>query len=117
VWLVWNDEDVVRILASMFGDGDRYKHLEAPGSHYAACPFDKVLQDGQLIGLSTYSCYTVNVGSWFSLAMVDQGNAVDGAEVTLAWGEENGGTNKPVVERHVQTEVKATIRTSRPTKE
>jgi len=117
VWLVWNDEDVVRILASMFGDGDRYKHLEAPGSHYAACPFDKVLQDGQLIGLSTYSCYTVNVGSWFSLAMVDQGNAVDGAEVTLAWGEENGGTNKPVVERHVQTEVKATIRTSRPTKD
>ena len=51
VWLVWNDEDVVRIFASMFGTGDRYKALEAPGSHYSACPFDKVLLDGELVGL------------------------------------------------------------------
>ena len=116
VWLVWNDEDVTRVIASMFGTGDRYKHLEAPGSHYSACPFDKVEQDGKLIGLSTYSCYTVNVGHWFSLAMVDEAQAVDGAEVTLVWGEEDGGSDKPVVERHVQTEIRATIRTSRPIK-
>lgn len=114
VWLVWNDDDVIRIIASVFGTGDRYKHLEAPGSHYAACPFDEVLQDGKLIGLSTYSCYTVNVGHWFSLAMVDEAQAVDGAEVTLIWGEKDGGTAKPVVERHVQTEIRATIHTSRP---
>ena len=115
VWLVWNDDDVVRILASMFGSGDRYKHLEAPGSHYSALPFDKVLLNGKLVGLSTYSCYTSNVRAWFSLAMVDEDQAVDGAEVTLVWGEEGGGSSKPVVERHVQTEVRAVIHTSRPT--
>ena len=117
VWLVWNDDDVVRILASMFGSGDRYKHLEAPGSHYSALPFDKVLLNGKLVGLSTYSCYTSNVRAWFSLAMVDEDQAVDGTEVTLVWGEEGGGSSKPVVERHVQTEVRAVIHTSRPTVE
>ena len=117
VWLVWNDDDVVRILASMFGTGDRYKHLEAPGSHYSALPFDKVLLNGKLVGLSTYSCYTSNVRAWFSLAMVDEDQAVDGTEVTLIWGEEGGGSSKPVVERHVQTEVRAIIHTSRPTVE
>ena len=114
VWLVWNDEDVTRVLASQFGGGDRFKHMEAPGSHYAACPFDRVLQEDKLIGLSTYSCYTVNVGHWFSLAMINAAQAVDGAEVTLIWGEEDGGTAKPVVERHVQTEIRATIHTERP---
>jgi vanillate/3-O-methylgallate O-demethylase len=46
--------------------------------------------------------------------MVDEAQAVDGAEVTIIWGEENGGTAKPLVERHVQTDVRATIHTSRP---
>ena len=29
--------------------------------------------------------------------------------VTLVWGEPNGGTKKPTVEPHVQTEIKATV--------
>jgi glycine cleavage system aminomethyltransferase T len=115
VWLVWNDDDVLRVQASMYGTGDRYKYLEAPGSHYAACPFDEVLVDGKLIGLSTYSCYTTNVRAWFSLAMVDEAHAVDGAQVTVVWGEANGGSAKPSVERHVQTEIRAIVRKSRPT--
>ena len=115
VWLVWNDDDVLRVQSSMFGTGDRYKYLEAPGSHYAACPFDAVLLDGELIGLSTYSCYTTNVRSWFSLAMIDEAHAVDGTEVTVVWGEENGGSSKPSVERHVKTEIRTIVRTSRPT--
>jgi hypothetical protein len=32
-----------------------------------------------------------------------------GTEVTLVWGEEGGGSAKPVVERHVQTEIRATV--------
>ncbi|MBT4096669.1 MAG: aminomethyl transferase family protein, partial [Gemmatimonadetes bacterium] len=71
VWLVWNNEDVTRIFASMLGDGERYKYLEMPGSHYSTLPFDKVLLDGEMVGLSTYNVYTTNVRAWFSLAMVD----------------------------------------------
>jgi vanillate/3-O-methylgallate O-demethylase len=114
VWLVWNNDDCQRITGSMLGDGERYKYLEMPGAQYSTCPFDSVLLNGELIGLSTYNVYTTNVGAWFSLAMVDEAQAVDGAEVTIIWGEENGGTAKPLVERHVQTEVRAIVHTRRP---
>ena len=114
VWLVWNRDDVLKILGSALGGGDRYKHLEQPGSHYSTLPFDRVMQNGTLIGLSTYSVYTANVRAWFSLAMIDRAAAVDGAEVSVIWGEENGGTAKPSVERHVQTTVRAIIHTARP---
>lgn len=114
VWLVWNNDDVVRIFASMLGTGDRYKYLEMPGSHYSTLPFDKVLLKGEMVGLSTYNVYTTNVRAWFSLAMVDEAHAVDGTELTIVWGEEDGGSSKPVVEHHVQTEVRAILRTSRP---
>jgi glycine cleavage system aminomethyltransferase T len=114
VWLVWDDDDVTRIYRSMFGTGTPFKYLELPGAQYSTLPFDKVLQEGEMIGLSTYNVYTVNVGHWFSLAMVDEETAVDGAKATLIWGEEDGGSAKPIVERHEQTEVRVTIRTSRP---
>ena len=114
VWLVWNDEDVAKIFASMLGTGDHYKYMEAPGSQYSSLPFDKVLRDGKMIGLSTYNCYTSNVRHWFSLAMIDDAAAIDGTEVTVIWGEQDGGSHKPSVERHVQTEVRAVIHTARP---
>lgn len=114
VWLVWNDEDSLRITASMFGTGERYKYLEMPGAQYSTLPFDAVLRDGKLIGLSTYNVFTTNVRSWFSLAMIDEADAIDGSEAILVWGEENGGSAKPIVERHVQTNVRVTIRTESP---
>lgn len=114
VWLVWNRDDVLKIFASELGTGDRCKHLEMPGAQYSTLPFDRVMKDGKLIGLSTYNVYTSNVRNWISLAMIDRDAAVDGSEVVVVWGEENGGTAKPAVERHVQTDVRAAIRTARP---
>ena len=66
----------------------------------------------ELVGISTRSGYTVNVGAWSSLAMVDERHAVDGTEVTLVWGEPTGSTRKPTVERHAQTEVRAVLSTT-----
>jgi syringate O-demethylase len=40
--------------------------------------------------------------------MVDVDTEI-GNEVTLVWGEEGGGSSKPVVERHVQTEIRAIV--------
>jgi vanillate/3-O-methylgallate O-demethylase len=113
VWLRWNDDDVTRIFAtSMFGTDDRAKSLETPMSVYCTLPFDTVLSGDRLVGLSTFSGYTVNLGGWVSLAMIDEADARDGAAVTVVWGEEGGGTSKPAVERHVQTYVRATISTT-----
>ena len=39
-----------------------------------------------------------------SLAIVDAKHAKPGTQVTLFWGEEDGGTTKPTVERHKQVE-------------
>ena len=113
VWLIWNREDVLRIFESMLGNGDRFKHLELPGAQYSTLPFDKVLIGDSMIGLSTYAVYTANLRSFFSLAMIAQDRAIEGAEVSILWGEENGGSAKPTVERHVQTEIRATVSTQR----
>jgi glycine cleavage system aminomethyltransferase T len=108
VWLKWNDEDVLKVFASQLGDGDRYKYMEVPNAYYAILPFDKVRIGDRMVGLSTYVVYTANVRCWFSLAMLDE-DVADGTEVTVVWGEENGGTRKPIVERHVQTDIRATV--------
>ena len=61
-------------------------------------PYDKVLRDGETVGISTFSGYSYNERSFLSLAMVDLDLEL-GTEVTLVWGEEDGGSSKPVVER------------------
>lgn len=110
VWLYWHKEDVLRVMASMWHQGDaRFKHMDMPAAHYATLPFDAVLKDGVLVGLSTYPVYTANVRGWFSLAMLDEDQALEGEVVTVIWGEPDGGSAKPGVERHVQTAVSATI--------
>jgi glycine cleavage system aminomethyltransferase T len=67
-----------------------------------------VLHDGENVGLSTFSGYSYNERSMLSLAMVDVDVEI-GTEVTLVWGEEDGGSAKPVVERHVQAELRAVV--------
>ena len=112
VWLRWNDDDVARIVASsLFGGEQRAKYMDMPSANYATGPYDKVLIGDRLVGFSANVGYTVNIGGWSSLAMVDEADAVDGTEVTLVWGEENGGSAKPSVERHVQTTLRATLST------
>jgi vanillate/3-O-methylgallate O-demethylase len=94
----------------MWNVGDtRFKHMEMPAAHYATLLFDAVFKEGVLVGLSTYPVYTANVRGWFSLAMLDEDQAIDGNVVTMIWGKPNGGSAKPGVERQIQTEVKAII--------
>jgi glycine cleavage system aminomethyltransferase T len=112
VWLRWDDGDTAAvIISSLFGAGEHAKYLDIPVSNYTTHPYEKVLIDGELVGVSANAAYTVNVGGWSSLAMVDEKRAVDGALVTIVIGEPDGGSAKPTVERHVQKPVRATIRT------
>ncbi|MDE0110807.1 MAG: aminomethyl transferase family protein [Albidovulum sp.] len=103
--LRWSRDDVLRIFASMLQEGDRYKFLDMPASHYATCPYDLVNRGGMPAGLSHYPVYSANVRGWISLALLEGDAAEPGTEVSLVWGEPDGGTRKPTVERHVQTEV------------
>jgi glycine cleavage system aminomethyltransferase T len=114
VWLRWDRDAVLGVFASMLGSGLPAKYMDLPAAHYATLPLDSVLAGGELVGLSTYPVYTVNAGDWFSLAMVDEARAEDGAEMTIVWGEPGGGSAKPVVERHRQVEIPAVLSTASP---
>jgi len=109
VTLALDNEDIVRVMSSMLQTGDKAKFLEFPSAVYAMHPYDAVLKDGRPVGISTWIGYTVNAGRFLALAMVDESVAEPGTEVTLLWGEPDGGTTKPTVEPHVQTEIKAIV--------
>ena len=107
--LAWNGDDVARAMGTLFQEDGRAKYIDLPLSNYSTWPNDKVLKDGKMVGVSTFSGYSYNERSMLSLAMVDVDQSEPGTEVTLVWGEEGGGSAKPVVERHVQTEIRAIV--------
>ncbi|MEM9013487.1 MAG: aminomethyl transferase family protein [Pseudomonadota bacterium] len=107
--LVWDPADVIRVFSSLFNEGDRYKFMDMPASHYATYPYDAVMKGGKQIGISCYPVYTSNFRRWISLCMLDESVARPGEELTVLWGEPDGGSHKPVVERHIQTEMKVTV--------
>jgi vanillate/3-O-methylgallate O-demethylase len=110
VWLSWHREDVAKVFASMYEAGDkRFKYIETPAGFYAGAMFDRVERGGTLIGLSTLCSYTANVRGWISLAMINEADLDYGADVELVWGEPDGGSANPAVERHTQTTIRATV--------
>jgi vanillate/3-O-methylgallate O-demethylase len=110
VTLVWNGEDVARAFKSLSDDnGDIVKYIDLPLANYATLPYDRVLESGRTVGVSTYTGYTYNERAMISLAMIATEFSEPGTEVTLVWGEEKGGSSKPTVERHKQTEIRATV--------
>ncbi|WP_247004130.1 hypothetical protein [Halosolutus gelatinilyticus] len=108
VTLVWNDEDVIDVFASLFSEGETYKFMEFPHPRSSACQYNKVLKDGNHVGVSTEQGYIYNQRELLSLAVVDTEYSDPGTEVSLIWGEPEDNTN-PKVERHAQTEIRATV--------
>ena len=108
VTLAWNAEDVARTIATLFAKGDPAKYVDLPLANYATWPYDRVTVDGEDVGISTFAGYSFNERSMLSLAVVDADVRI-GNEVVLHWGEEGGGSNRPVVERHRQTEIRAVV--------
>ena len=109
VTLVLNGEDVARCISTMFQKDNRAKYFDFPSAVYSTLPYDKVLKNGAIVGVSTWCGYSANEGAMLTLAMVDVEHSEPGTQVTFVWGEEGGGSSKPAVERHVQTEIRATV--------
>src|SRR6186713_1285487 len=111
VTFVWNGDDVTKVVASQFTPGaERYKYIDLPLSNYASSSYDKVMKGGKVVGLSMFSGISYNEQSMLSLGIVDPDITV-GDQLTLVWGEENGGSKKSTVERHKQTEIRVTVGT------
>jgi glycine cleavage system aminomethyltransferase T len=109
VTLALDDDDVTRTIGSMFQKKDRAKFVDWPSAVYSMHPFDKVTVNGETVGVSTWVGYSANEGKMLTLAVLNAEHAEPGTEVTFVWGEEGGGSAKPTVERHVQTEIRAVV--------
>jgi glycine cleavage system aminomethyltransferase T len=109
VTLALNDEDVTRAIGTMFQKTNRAKYFDFPSAVYSTLPYDKVLREGETVGISTWIGYSANEGKMLTLAILNNESSEPGTEVTLVWGEEGGGSTKPTVERHVQTEIRAIV--------
>lgn len=114
VWLQWNNDDVARTQYSSLYDAEPAKFIGAPMAVYSSYQYDTVTVDGKSVGWSGWAGYTANMRSYASLSVVDRAIAVDGKEVVLTWGEPAHRHRRANVEQHVQTEIRATIRTNSP---
>lgn len=109
VTLALDDEDVTRTIGTMFRPDGRAKFVDWPSAVYSMHQFDRVTADGETVGVSTWIGYSANEGKMLTLAVLDADHAEPGTDVTLVWGEEDGGTAKPTVEPHVQVEIAAVV--------
>src|SRR4030095_6420000 len=110
VTLVWNGDDVARVFRTLFDvNGDITKYIDLPLANYSTLPYDRIVRNGKTAGVSTYTGYIYNERAMISLAIVDNAHAAPGTEVTLVWGEPGRGSSKPTVERHQQSEIRATV--------
>ncbi|MEX2524289.1 MAG: aminomethyl transferase family protein [Gammaproteobacteria bacterium] len=109
VTLAWNGDDVAKVFASMLNPGEEhYKYIDLPLSNYASANYDEVKAGDHTVGFSMFTGYSYNERSMLSLATIDPDVEL-GNEVTVTWGEENGGTKKITVERHKQIDIRAIV--------
>jgi len=108
VTLVWNAEDVTAAVGSLYRPGRGAKYIEMPKARYATHHEDKVLKDGEQVGISLDCGYLANEREMVSLATIDSASSEPGTEVVVVWGEQPVSA-KPAVEDHVQVEIRATV--------
>jgi vanillate/3-O-methylgallate O-demethylase len=97
--LVWNAEDVADVYASLFREGPSYDFMEMPRDQRGFMYADKVLRDGQIVGVTTSRGYSYSFRKMLSLCTIDVEQAELGTEVIVVWG--NPG--------HPQKQIRATV--------
>lgn len=106
----WNADDMKKIVSSMFDpEGEQYKFFDLPLANYGNSSFDAVKDaDGTNVGVSMFTGYSFNEKKGLSLGCVDADVPL-GSELSLTWGEADGGTAKTTVEKHNQLDVKVIV--------
>lgn len=115
VWLMWDNDDVTRVIHDgLFGEGSRPRILSLPNPIPSTAYFDEVRKGGEIVGRSNFGGYTVNICQVATVAILDADEAHDGNQVEVTWGEPGGGQGRIFMEPHVQTTIRATVRTTPP---
>lgn len=109
--LEWNSDDALRIIGgSLFNQhGLRTKYLDMPLSVYTTFKVDKVMVGDTVIGRPERTGYLSTPRKCVSIGLIDERHAENGKDLTVIWG--NHGVN-PIIEEHIQAEVRATVNAS-----
>jgi len=109
VTLAWNADDVTKVFRSMLEPGgENYKYIDLPLSNYASSSYDRIMDGDKMVGFSMFTGYSYNERSMLSLGTVDPDIEI-GTELTLVWGEEDGGSRKTTVEPHKQANIRVVV--------
>ncbi len=108
VTLEWNSEDVTDVYASLYEEGNTYKQMDMPHQQKRAMIADRVLKNGEDVGVATMRGYSYYFREMLSLCTIDVEHSEPGTEVTVLWGE-GENSRSPTVEGHIQKEVRATV--------
>ena len=108
VTLRWDSGDVVDVYASLYEDDLPHKYMDMPHQQKRAMVADRVLIDGEDVGVATMRGYSYYFREMLSLATIDVEHAEPGTEVTVLWGEGEDPMS-PTVENHSQREIGATV--------
>lgn len=110
VTLAWNREDTADLLGHPANsDGSGYMPFEMPIANYGSSGFDAVKDsDGTVVGVSMFTGFSANEDCALSLGTVNPDVPL-GTELTLTWGEPDGGTRKLSVEPHEQKEIRVIV--------
>jgi glycine cleavage system aminomethyltransferase T len=92
VTLHWNPDDVVDVYRSLFEPGAQHQVMTLPGDEILKGPMltlfnDKVLKDGETVGMSMGRMYSLYYGAMISIAPVDVEHSALGTELTVLWGD------------------------------
>ncbi|TDE25106.1 aminomethyl transferase family protein [Nonomuraea mesophila] len=109
VTLALDNADFLKAVNTQLERGLPAKWFEFPSAVYAMHPYDLVKVHGEPGGISTWIGYSANERKMLTLAMLDEEHAEPGAQVSLVWGEPDGGSAKLTVEGHGQVEISATV--------
>jgi len=87
VTLVWNSDDVLKVYASMFKEGQPYQYMEIPRNPLGGNMIvDKVMKGGRMVGLTTSRCYSYYFREMLSLCSLDVDLCQSGTEIMVVWG-------------------------------
>jgi glycine cleavage system aminomethyltransferase T len=84
--LIWNADDVVDVYASLYRKGQPYDYMEMPRDQRGFMYADKVMKDGNVIGVATSRGYSYYFRQMLSLSTIDVEHAEPGTEVSIVWG-------------------------------
>ncbi|HVW18528.1 MAG TPA: hypothetical protein VHB30_09785 [Solirubrobacteraceae bacterium] len=106
----WNGEDIRKVYDALFDpEAEDYQFFNLPIANYASTSFDAVKDAaGTVVGASMFAGYSSNERRALSLGFVSP-EVEHGTELTLVWGEPDGGTSKKTVQPHRQLEVRVIV--------